>query len=1503
MVDVLRNRKHPVASYCGVAKIGFLATLLCGAAAQAFSPAYAQSADPNTVTFSPSGTASSSAIIADNASGPVSILMNGAVMQSVSGVNTYTGATTISNGTLALIGSGSIASSAGVHDNATLDISGSTQSSVSIQSLDGTGNIVTGSTPNIYSPDVTITDGNSTFGNTFSGTISGSGGLLVSGGSETLSGGNTYTGSTGVSSGAMLTVSGGGSLDNTNNIKNDGTVVLDHADITVPDNTGANWTGVIATGFDSGSTANMTLRNGSTIHSAGGTLTAGFGPGSSGTVTVDNSSITESVVVAGEHGTGVISVRNGSSVTANLVALGNQATGSGHLDVTGAGSQLNIGSYGLYVNADGSGTVSIQDGGTISSVGPVSFGDGSTVASGSTGTLSIAQGGTLAVGGTNGIVDNEGSAGNYEFVLQGGTLKNTGSDLTSAVNITLLNGSNSTVDTNGLNTTLSGVLSGESASLTKAGSGTLLLSGQNTYTGTTDVNAGTLQVDGSTGTGDTTVASGATLSGTGTIGGSATIASGATLSAGDGVTGIGTLTIARDLTLENGSIQNFQIGAASTSGGHYNDLVHVGGNLTLGGLLNVAADSAGPDAQSGNLAAGVYRLYTYDGSLSGAMNETLGTIEATQGMTLGVQTSIAHQVNLVVNDGSLTFWDGSANGAGVSSGGSPDNNVVDGGNGVWTAMNGMGDNNWTNASGNHNAPWYTGGYAIFEGSAGTVTVLDRNAGGSAAPVMINSMQFINNDGRTYVITGDDLYATTARTTVNVGDGTSAGAAITARLDTVINDQNVQGGTSLVKTNAGTLVVTKDQTYRGATVIEGGTLQLGNGGTAGGAQASAAIHDNGNLAVNRSDMVTLGQVIDGTGRVTQAGAGQTTLAGVNTYTGGTVITGGSLVGTTSSFGSGRIVDGAALEVAQDTSGVLENPLSGNGSFTKSGTGVVGIEGDDSAFTGTTDIRGGTLDVGGSLASSAVNVSNGSTLAGTGTVGNTQIAAGGILAPAGSGQTGSMTVNGNLVMTAGSTLAIDTTGTPTGASLSMNGQSYQQMGSDLVKVMGAVTLSGGTVRLNVAGAPTLQYDQAYQIVSSAKGVSGRYDGLTTNLGNTYTFLTPSLVYGTESVDIMQTRNTVTFASVGNSRNEKAIGWALDSLPADTPVVGAVSQLGLRGARAAFNALSGEVHASARTALIQDSFFVRQAALDRLDNAGCDKASADGTIRTADLRTQRDDGCHTDRAMLWGEAYGSLGHNTGDGNAATMQHSTAGFVMGADAPVMQTWRVGGLVSYGRSMFDIGGGRASSGHSNNVSVGGYAGTHWGHLNLRLGATYTWDMLSASRTTAVPGLGQRLSSNYLGGTAQGFGELSYRLHAGKSIVEPFGNVAYVNLHTNNYHEHGSAGAVNGKTTDTGVTFSTFGLRVSSAVRAGKLLLVPHGMLAYRHAFGLTVPTQHQNFASMGGAGMDIAGVGLSTNAAVLDTGLTARLTDRIDVGLSYIGQYGNHSVDSGAKAHIRFQF
>ncbi|WP_052071784.1 autotransporter-associated beta strand repeat-containing protein [Sphingopyxis sp. MWB1] len=518
--------------------------------------------------------------------------------------------------------------------------------------------------------------------------------------------------------------------------------------------------------------------------------------------------------------------------------------------------------------------------------------------------------------------------------LNGGTLHSV-ADMTSDRSVDLA-GTGVFLTDDGTTLTLTGAATGPGA-LVKRGNGTLILGGNGQYAGGTQVAQGLLLVNGDHGaaTGDMRVNGGGRLGGTGIIGGNVMLDDGAVLTPGAG--GAGTLTINGDLSLSAGTLLAYDLGAANVAGGALNDLVHVGGDLTLDGRLDVTVSAGGA------FDVGVYRLFNYTGALTDN-GLTLGSLPA--GGNMAVQTSIAGQVNLVNSAGlTLRFWDGAA--------GPKNDSVLNGGDGIW--QNGLGNDNWTDASGALNAAYSDGAFAIFGGAPGTVTV-DSSLG----QVLAAGMQF-TVDG--YRIAGDAITLTLEDSIIRVGDGSSAGAELTATIDAALS-----GDARLIKTDAGKLVLTGTNSYSGGTVIQGGTLEIGADTHLGAADGALSFED-GTLAI-RADMASERDfIVSGTGTLT---------------------------------------------TANDTLFRYDGLLSGSGALTKAGGGTLVMTSDNSGFDGSMTVSSGTLVASG-LLGGTLRVDTAGRLEGTGSVGDLTNA--GIVAP-GDDSFGTLTVGGNYAGAGGS-----------------------------------------------------------------------------------------------------------------------------------------------------------------------------------------------------------------------------------------------------------------------------------------------------------------------------------------------------------------------------------------------------------------------------------------------------------------------------------------------------
>ncbi|MEN5278828.1 autotransporter outer membrane beta-barrel domain-containing protein [Brucella sp. TWI432] len=832
--------------------------------------------------------------------------------------------------------------------------------------------------------------------NTFSGTVTGTGKLTKTGdGTLVLSStASDYTGGTQID-GGVVSVSANANLGAATGALgfNGGTLLLtDSFDNSRAVTLGTNGGTIQTTAAKTNTFSGTVTGTGKLTKTGDGTLVlAGTASDYTGGTQIDGGVVSVSANANLGAATGALGFDGGTLLltdsfdNSRTVALG---ANGGTIQTTAAKSNSFSGTVtgtGKLTKA-GSGTLVLTgantyNGGTEVSGGVLQIGDGHTTGS-ILGNVTVDAGAALALNRSDNVtyaslISGAGSLhqDGAGMLILTGTNTYTGGTVISAGTLQVGDGgtagsiqgdvtNNATLAfnrSNGLD--FSGKISGSGA-LNQIGAGSLTISGDSSaFTGTTDVTAGSLIVTGTLGDATSTlqVASGAFLAGSGTIGGDTTIANGATL------TGLAdnTLTFNGNLSLGATSVVSVTYGAEFGQ-----PFFDVKGNLALGGKINVA--------DFGDNGPGIYHVFNYGGTLSG----TIAVGDMPQGVDpakITVQTAMTGEVNLVNAEGAvLNFWDG-------GDAAKHNNGTVEGGDGTWNLLN----SNWTGLPDyTLNGPWASGEFAVFQGTKGTVTI--DNTGGQ---VSATGLQFAI-DG--YTIKGGDLELAPSADepdevpSIRVGDGEDTDVGKTATIEAKLT-----GSSGMEKHGVGTLILTADNSYTGGTVVAGGTLQLGNGGTTGsvagdinlGSTAASA----GTLAISRSGMVTVANNISGTGHIVIDGPGTIELTGTNDELAGAFIRHGTLVvsgdanmgasgssveienGSVLRFGSsfdsdhnyvlakGDDSNGGMIETTGTNINRITTAITGPGSLIKEGTGTLVLAA-DSNYAGGTTVSGGTLQIG-------------------------------------------------------------------------------------------------------------------------------------------------------------------------------------------------------------------------------------------------------------------------------------------------------------------------------------------------------------------------------------------------------------------------------------------------------------------------------------------------------------------------------------------------------------
>jgi outer membrane autotransporter protein len=505
-------------------------------------------------------------------------------------------------------------------------------------------------------------------------------------------------------------------------------------------------------------------------------------------------------------------------------------------------------------------------------------------------------------------------------------------------------------------------------------------------------------------------------------------------------------------------------------------------------------------------------------------------------------------------------------------------------------------------------------------------------------------------------------------------------------------------------------------------------------------------------------------------------------------------------------------------------------------------------------------------------------------------------------------GTLNVAGNVNFAAGSIYQVET---------NLAGQ------SDKIAATGKTTIAGGTVQ---AISPGGAYPASitFTILTSNGGVNGAFSGATDNLP----FLTASLSYDANDVFLTLTRNPVFFQAQAATPNQLAVASALDTFPTTNPLFLAAANLTGGATRQVLDLLSGEIHADARSVMLDDSRYLRQAVLGRLrqasytgDSGPMAALSAGGPMAFAPEFSPPSSGAlaYADPARpypvkaaptaappqpaltYWAQAVGAWGKINGDGNAADTTRNLGGFFTGFDQR-FGDWVVGAVGGYTNSSLGVGA-RASSANIEAASLGIYAGSKYGAWNFRSGAAVTWDSIGTTRFIAFPGFFDTTTAHYTATQGQAFGEVSYGLAFGNVAVEPFAGAAFVHLDGKGFGETGGLAALAGSTNREDVGYTTLGARAAvSYVLYNGMVLTPRASVAWQHAFGAVTPSVSLAFQTAG-IPFTVTGAPIARDAALVEAGTDLRISPQATVGVLYSGQIANTAQDHSLKGNFTWRF
>ena len=719
---------------------------------------------------------------------------------------------------------------------------------------------------------------------------------------------------------------------------------------------------------------------------------------------------------------------------------------------------------------------------------------------------------------------------------------------------------------------------------------------------------------------------------------------------------------------------------------------------------------------------------------------------------------------------------------------------------------------------------------------------------------------------------------------------NGGAGTTQRYSQAVTGSTTLAG-ELQKGGDGTWVIDKDVPAFWV-AIDGGTLQIGDGGTSGSLVDTSTIFifPGGTLRFDRSDDVASGIELiasSALATVVKAGSGTLTLTNIRTNLASVVIEDGTLRFSIAesavprpSLRVGAISNNGTLVVDSDLPLSTYARVSGSGSLIKDGSGVLTLF-NPGTYTGVTRIDHGTL-LPVSLAGDAIVGTEGSLggwydllggYVGMGDIGGDVANHGRTVIAGGDGHVG-----GDYTQSESGTLSIE-------------------LGGKLV-VGGGASLAG-TLEVNGASLSFIPNDHT-EVLTAVGGINGTFDQLVKAPG--VVFVSNTINYDANSVWLDTTGLDITVAAAGGG-----IGYTPASMSSAIRVQGAFEQLNEAIATDSLAGVSGDFLRSAGQFQSAPSIEAAQASLRSLSGQ-LHATSAAMTFRAIDagslalsdhLDEVRDGGAG---AGMWTQQLGSRGGMARSGFDG-VDFQLDGWLVGNDYRIGRSGIAGFAFGQGAGTQRLESGldRNDSRYTEGMVYAGFAGGHWyTHGRIGFGQIRQDIVRGLLLGRGMEGVSTRYGSRYQVAHAEG----GLRFEMGDVRLTPFVGVEHARVDRDAFDEEGAGGfGLRSDAQSLGRSQASMGVRAAKSWDFGGGRVLDFGAHAqWRRTLGTSGDQMEASFVGLQ-QWSPLLGIGLSGNSRVFGLALDARLSPRTALRFGYDYESGQYDSAGGMTAGLNVVF